>query len=249
MFANRSPLKPRNALKRAAVCTALVGSMALAPLTGCQNLPGGSKEQGAVIGGAGGAAAGAIIAKGNRGLGALIGGLIGAGGGYIIGAQKEKVDKNKQDEASQAADRAVKSPAGREDVFKSNSADLNNDGFVTMDEVVAMRNAGLSDSEMVDRLRRTDQVFELTGQQQNYLRDRGVSQRVVDAMVDMNRPGGDARTASSDDRIGTPVAPDRAGDYGRSDPSDRAGTADRSGTFDRSSDTYGRPAGPYEGDR
>lgn len=227
MLATRSSFKPRKALNRTAVCTALIGSMALAPLTGCQNLPGGKKEQGAVIGGAGGAVAGAVIAKKNRGIGALIGGLIGAGGGYIIGASQEKVDDDKKDDASQAADRAVKNPAGREDVFRSNTADLNNDGFVTMDEVVAMRTAGLSDGEMVARLRRTDQVFELSSQQQNYLRDRGVSQRVVDAMLDMNHPprgGSDARAASGGDRVGTEGPTDRTGDYGR-------------------------PVGPYEGDR
>jgi hypothetical protein len=224
MFATRSNRVPLKWANRAAVGTTLAGAMALVPLTGCQNLPGGAKEQGAVIGGAGGAAAGAVIAKHNRGLGALIGGLVGAGGGYIIGASQEKVDKNKTDEASQAADRAVKNPAGREAVFKSQTADLNNDGFVTMDEVVALRNAGLSDSEMIDRLRRTDQVFELSDQQQNYLRDRGVTQRVIDAMLGMNRTGApaDARTAS-----GTLSGTDRTGPGDR--PGDYGTTADRPG--------------------
>jgi hypothetical protein len=44
--------------------TALVlsASIGLAPLAGCESLPGGEKEQGAVIGGVGGAALGALTA-------------------------------------------------------------------------------------------------------------------------------------------------------------------------------------------
>ncbi len=46
--------------------------------------------KGAVIGGVGGAVAGAVITK--SGKGAIIGGVIGAGGGYIIGRSKDKKD-------------------------------------------------------------------------------------------------------------------------------------------------------------
>lgn len=47
--------------------------------------------KGAVIGGVGGAVAGAIISK-NKGKGAIIGGVVGAAGGYIIGRSKDKKD-------------------------------------------------------------------------------------------------------------------------------------------------------------
>jgi hypothetical protein len=197
------------------ITTVLISSFALAPLAGCENLPGGKKEQGAVIGGAGGALAGAAIAKGNRGLGALIGGLIGAGGGYLIGANQEKINGQKSEEAREASERAARNPATRDDAFKATTADLNTDGFVTLDEVVAMQKANLSDREMIDRLRRTDQVFELTQQQQNFLIDRGVSRDVVDAMLNMNRTA-DARQAS-----------DRYNDTYNDRPSDR-------GTYDSS---------------
>jgi hypothetical protein len=50
------------------------------------------KAKGAVIGGAAGAAAGAIINKKNRAVGAVIGGVIGAGGGYVIGSKMDKKD-------------------------------------------------------------------------------------------------------------------------------------------------------------
>ena len=205
----------KHLVKRQAVSVALMGSLALGPAVGCSNLPGGSKEQGAVIGGLGGAAAGALIGKNNRGLGALIGGVLGAGGGYLIGAQKEKIDKEKAEEAREASERAERNPARPDDVRGTRTADLNDDGFVTMDEVVAMRKAGLGEPEMIDRLRRTDQVFELTDRQVEYLRDRNVSTRVIDAMQDMNRDEDRARTASGD------RADDRYDD--RSGRSDRYG--------------------------
>ena len=47
--------------------------------------------KGAVIGGVGGAVAGAIIDK-KHGQGAIIGGVVGAAGGYIIGRGKDKKD-------------------------------------------------------------------------------------------------------------------------------------------------------------
>lgn len=48
--------------------------------------------KGAVIGGVGGAAAGAVINKKNRAAGAVIGGVLGAGAGYGIGRSKDKKD-------------------------------------------------------------------------------------------------------------------------------------------------------------
>jgi hypothetical protein len=210
-------------LKHALISTALIGSLSLAPLAGCSSLPGNSKEQGAVIGGAGGALAGGVLAKGNRGLGALIGGVLGAGGGYLIGAQKDKLDQKKKDEALAAHRRAEQNPAKPEDVDKSRTADLNNDGFVTLDEVVAMERANLSDREMVDRLQRTGQIFELTDEQEKYLEDRGVSRDVVVEMRQMNQSGGLARTASAREMRATPdtSAQDRKRDDYRVRENDR----------------------------
>lgn len=181
--------------KHALISTVLVGSLAFAPLLGCSNLPGRGKEQGAVIGGIGGALAGAAVSKNERGLGALIGGVLGAGGGYLIGANKDKLDDKKRDEAVKAHERAERTPARPEDVEKVRTADLNDDGFVTLDEVVAMERANLSDREMVDRLQRTGQVFELTDDQERYLEDRGVSREVLTEMRQMSSDL--ARTASS----------------------------------------------------
>src|SRR5947207_5523189 len=94
-------------------CLTLSRSIGLAPLAGCENLPGNKKEQGAVIGGVGGAVAGAAIAKNNRALGALIGGALGAGGGYVIGANMDKHksgDTKSKDAAVASNDKAQKTP-------------------------------------------------------------------------------------------------------------------------------------------
>ena len=159
----------------------------LAGLTGCENLPGDKKTQGAVIGGVGGAAAGALIGgKENRLLGALIGGAAGAGGGYLVGANWDKINGNKSDDAREADRRAQERPARASDVENSRTADLNDDGFVTLDEVVAMADAGLSDREQIRRLESTQQYFELTPDQESYLRNHGVTKDVVVAMRRMN---------------------------------------------------------------
>ncbi len=159
----------------------------IAGTTGCEQLPGSPKAQGAAIGGAGGAAAGAAIAKDNRALGALIGGVLGAGGGYVVGANSDRITGKDSKGAEEAVRSAQARPATAEDARRAQTADLNGDGFVTLDEVVALRAAGFSDQQMLDRLAGTSQVFELTPEQQRYLRDHGVSQHVIDAMRDLNR--------------------------------------------------------------
>jgi Glycine zipper len=47
------------------------------------------RKKDAVIGGAGGAATGALVSR-HHARGAVIGGAVGAGGGYLIGKHKDK---------------------------------------------------------------------------------------------------------------------------------------------------------------
>ena len=201
--------------KRKLMCGMLISSLSLAPLMGCENLPGDKKTQGAVIGGAGGALAGAAIGKNNRLVGGLIGGALGAGGGYLIGSQLSKNDSRNRDEAYQASDRDRDNPPTAREVERARTADLNNDGYVTLNEVVAMREANLSDREMIRRLEETGQVFSLSNEQENYLRDRGVGDEVVRAMRRMNQDDLSRSMGSSrsDGRYD--------GDGGRYDRSDR----------------------------
>ena len=156
--------------------------------TGCQQLPGTPGEQGAAIGGIGGAATGALVGgEHHRLLGALLGGAVGAGGGYLIGANKDRITGHDSGAAQAAAQRAQAQPATPQEALNAPTADLNGDGFVTMDEVVAMKRAGLPDQQMLDRLRATNQVFELTPEQQNYLRSNGVDDYVIGQMTELNR--------------------------------------------------------------
>lgn len=174
-------------LNRRVVTPVLVVSVVFAPIVACDSLPGDEEGQGAVIGGVGGAVAGAAIAKDNRLLGALIGGALGAGGGYLIGAQVEKVKDKDSEGAQAAADKAQNNPATADQARNATTADLNTDGFVTLDEVEAMEQAGLNDDEMVRRLRATGQIFELTQEHEDRLVSRGVSRYVVNEMRTINR--------------------------------------------------------------
>ena len=185
---------------RKTTLTLLMGSLAAGPMLGCENMPGDDGQQGAVIGGLGGAIAGAAVAgSDDRGIGALIGAVAGAGGGYLIGAkvdEKDKDDAKKKEEALKASQNAEANPASADAARNATTADVNDDGFVTLDEVVAMEQAGLTDKEMIRRLERTQQYFSLNEQQEGFLRERGVSDTVVVAMRDMNRESSDARLAS-----------------------------------------------------
>ena len=184
----------------------VVAAFAIA-LVACENMPGSREQQGAVIGGAAGAAAGAAIAKDNWLLGALIGGALGAGGGYVIAAKTDKIDSNDKDSATSATRKAQENPATAEDARQAMTADLNLDGFVTLDEVVAMKEAGFSDEKMMERLKATDQVFELTSEQEKYLSDRGVSRSVINQMVQINQDKRDALLKKRTDVISQPVTP------------------------------------------
>lgn len=157
-------------------------------MTGCENAPGTPGQQGAAIGGVGGAAAGAAIGgEQHRLLGALIGGAVGAGGGYLIGANKDRITGHDTSGAQTATQNAQANPATPQQALNARTADLNGDGFVTMDEVVAMKRAGLSDQQMIQRMQATGQVFELTAQQQQYLRTNGVDETVISQMPELNR--------------------------------------------------------------
>jgi hypothetical protein len=181
--------------------TTLMGSLAVGPMLGCESLPGDEKSQGAVIGGIGGALAGAAVAgDDDRAVGALIGAVVGAGGGYLIGAKVgDKNDKDadkRREEALRASKNAEANPVSADAAKAAKTADVNDDGFVTLDEVVAMEQAGLSNKDMIRRLQRTQQYFALTEQQESYLRDHGVSDGVIGAMREMNREPSDAQLAS-----------------------------------------------------
>jgi len=185
--------------------TAIVASASLLFATGCRQLPGSNEQQGAAIGGLSGAAVGAAVAgSDHRWLGALLGGALGAGGGYLIGANTDKLKGNDADEAREASQRAQTQPVTTAQARQATSADVNGDGFVTMDEVVAMEKAGLTDEQMLERMRTSGQVFELTSEQRNYLREQGVSQRVLDELPNINKEARE-RISTTSSVLGKPA--------------------------------------------
>src|SRR4051812_23318569 len=121
-----------------------IAASLLVGTVGCEQLPGTPGQQGAAMGGVGGAVTGAAVAgEHNRLLGALLGGALGAGGGYLVGANKDRIMGKDRGGAEEAMRRAQATPATPQQALNAPTADLNGDGFVTMDEIVAMRQAGL----------------------------------------------------------------------------------------------------------
>ena len=108
----------------------------------------------------------------------------GPGGGWIIAASRQNIDQHSLGSAQQTDRQAQQQPAGMADVERSDSADLNGDGFVTLDEVLALKRAGLTSEQVIARIQQTPQVFSLTNRQQQYLRDRGIDQRTINAMLE-----------------------------------------------------------------
>ncbi|HWE01415.1 MAG TPA: hypothetical protein VG326_03320 [Tepidisphaeraceae bacterium] len=120
----------------------------------------------------------------------LIGGDLGIGGGYLIAAAPEKIQRRQHQQAIAAAHKAEESPVTVQQVHESENADLNGDGFITLDEILAMARSGLSDREIADRLQKTHFIFRVTPQQERYLTDRGVSQNVIGALHALSGEGG-----------------------------------------------------------
>jgi hypothetical protein len=150
--------------------------------SGCSSAPGTASQQGAVVGGATGAAVGAGVAKNNRALGAIIGGAAGAAGGYVIGKKTGHIDNKdgNNNSTTTAPDTAEHAAAGE-------TADLNHDGFVTLDEIVKMEKNGTSDDEMIRRIQATGLTFDLNDEQRKYLTDHGVSSSVIERLPTVNR--------------------------------------------------------------
>jgi hypothetical protein len=187
--------------RRRVISTALLTALAVGPALSCANQSGHAKHPGTQPGDAGATTAGAPLARNDHLIADLLGGSLGAGGGFLIGVSRDKIEQDKaraRADAIKASQRAEKNPAKPEQVDKATTADLNDDGFVTIDEVVAMRQANLNDPQMLQRLQQTGEIFELTEYQQDYLRTRGVTDNVIHQLPTLNQDA--ARTASDADR-------------------------------------------------
>lgn len=155
-------------MRRQCVCWGLAVSILGASVVGCESKAG----TGAIVGGAGGAAAGGLIGSmshARAGEGALIGGAIGAIGGALIGHGMDESDKKKAEE-NEYANRSS----------YHQSAAVSSD--VTKKDVIAWTARGTHDDVIIDRIERSGTVYHLTAKDENDLRDAGVSEEVIQAM-------------------------------------------------------------------
>ena len=154
-------------MKKMIYCGSLVMVLAVA---GCYT-PEGQPDRtasGALAGGALGAGTGAIIGSqgGHAGEGALIGGAIGALTGGIIG--------NSMDQ--QQRERVVReSPETMQRVEQGQPLGLA--------DIKALTKAGVSDDVILSQIRNSHVVYRLSTAEIIDLKDSGVSQRVIDFMI------------------------------------------------------------------
>lgn len=129
-------------------------------LVGCESKAG----TGALVGGAVGVGAGALISPTPQG--ALIGGAVGAATGAIIGASLDSDDR---------------------DVLQQNSPDtverIDHGQQLTLDDIKEMSKNGLSDNVIIGQIQATKSVYYLSANEIIDLKNAGVSQRVIDYMI------------------------------------------------------------------
>lgn len=132
--------------------------------TGCATQTG----TGAIAGGLLGAGTGAVIgsATGNAGAGALIGSGLGAAAGGLVGAG---LDQN--DQRQQARWAAATAPVAVARV-------------VSIPEVVSMTQQGISEDVVISTVRSSPAPYQLSANQIIDLHRQGVSDRVIQAMLD-----------------------------------------------------------------
>ena len=132
--------------------------------SGCQSPY--RSDQGALLGGLGGAGLGALVgsASGNTGAGAAIGGVAGALSGAAVGGALDDIEARNQ--AQIAAHLGRPAPTGT----------------VTIDDVVTMTKAGVPEDVIATHVRNHGVAAPLRASDLIVLQQQGVSPRVVQAM-------------------------------------------------------------------
>lgn len=128
---------------------------------GCQNAQTRAGE-GAIIGGVLGAAAGGIIGHQSRhgGEGAAIGAAAGAITGAIVGSS---MPKNQQ----------TTTPV----------VQTTNPSQMSLQQVIDLFKQGVNEKVIIDKIRLSNSRFTLTATDTAYLKEQGVSQKVIDVML------------------------------------------------------------------
>ncbi len=132
-------------------------------LTSCASNTGTGVISGGVIGASAGG-----IAGGGRG--ALIGGAAGVIAGGLIGAALDEQDRRVMERSSpRTVDRMDRGEP------------------LTINDVIKLSQSGVSDDTMMSYMRNTESSYALSQAQIRRLQDAGVSQRVINFMVDSGR--------------------------------------------------------------
>jgi hypothetical protein len=130
--------------------------------SGCSTMDNTSK--GAGIGGALGTGAGLAVGAATHPplLGAAVGGLTGAGVGAAIGNDQDRVDQQKRDfqQATAVANAQAQQRMG-------------------MTDVIAMVQQGHDEQVIINQIRNTGSVFQLSPSDLNYLKQNNVPSRVI----------------------------------------------------------------------
>lgn len=149
-------------------------------LTGCQ-YPNGDPNYtgtGALTGGAIGAASGALIGGRHAGAGALIGGAIGAIAGSAIGSGMDEEQRERL--RAQAPQTYVRVDQGQP---------------LGLADIKAMAKAGVSDDVIISQIKNTHSAYRLSSADIIDLHNSGVSDRVVDFMIN-TQGSADAQTTT-----------------------------------------------------
>jgi outer membrane lipoprotein SlyB len=144
-----------------------VGVVLAASGLGCSNM--NNSQKGAVVGGAGGAALGAIVGKqlGNTGAGAAVGALTGLAAGGLVG--------NAEDAAEE------RDNAQRQAAYEQNRRVLQARA-VTNSDIVNMAHNGVEESTICNEIRTHGGNFDTSPQAIIYLQRAGISSTVIQAM-------------------------------------------------------------------
>ena len=129
-------------------------------LVGCQTKTG----TGALTGGALGAGAGALIGHGQ---GALIGGAVGAVAGGLVGAALDEQDRKIMQQNS---------PRTVERMDRGEP--------ITVSDVIRLSEGGVSDETIIKYIRSTKTKYTLSQTQVERMQQAGVSQRVINYMME-----------------------------------------------------------------
>jgi outer membrane lipoprotein SlyB len=171
----------------------LVMAGAAAVLTGCVN-PDGTQNNtgsGVLIGGALGALTGAVIGgPRNGGAGALIGAAAGAIGGGLIGNSMDQEQDARL--RAQAPETYVKIDQGQP---------------LAVADVKAMAKAGISEDVIISQIQNSHTVYHLSASDIIDLRDSGVTDKVVNYMINTPSTIGDTAVTSQPDPVVIQQAP------------------------------------------